>query len=68
MPGMSKYLNKTFINQIFLEIFVISLIVYLILFLLEWISPGFVYFYFESNIILWTLIGSSLGYFITFKK
>ena len=68
MVGMQKHLNKCFIGNIITEIFAISLVVYILLFLLEWMSPGFVSFYFEADIVLGILIVSSLGYFLTLKK
>ena len=68
MVGMKKYLNRKLLHIVFAEIFAIFLVAYLLLFLLEWLSPAFVRFYFEADIVLWTVIISSLGYFITSKK
>jgi hypothetical protein len=68
MTGIQKYLNKSTIRDVIIEIFAISLAVYAVLFLLEWISPGFVSFYFNADIVLWVLIVSSLGYFFTPSK
>ena len=47
---------KQLVKRVCNEIFICSVLLYLVLYILEWISPGFVSFYFQADIVLWVVI------------
>lgn len=57
--------NKTIIKLLIRHIFVASFALYFFLIVLEWWQPGFVLFYFNSDIIIFVSLFSGIGLAVT---